>query len=450
MKKLFGFSLLLLALLLTVGCGGGSKDKDDTVSISLTPPQVTVETGKLALFIANAKNTEITLPTPGSLDGTYVQVGRYGVSYTAPAAPTTVDFTVSASADHGKTATSKINVIWARPTLTFTPSQLNAQPGSELEFTIDTRYFPESPKTDINVALTAIQKTFDYEDCKDNRNCDYVDVPLGEFTITGYEYDIEIKNANGERTDFIDIRTFYTFTPYSDLEVEDGIYGTVSAAGVYDNDLPVVANARLGITSGLVLGRPSELADIPFTGDGLWGETKKKPTTYNPILDDLNIPDEAYVFEGYGQTVPQVIVGYTKIDGQNEPYFQDLKPGEWGVYTQEFFGMVFPYIVIIPKEYETPSELAAIPFTGDGLWGETNKKPSTYNPVLDGLNIPDTAYVYEGYGQTVPQVIVGYKMIDGQNEPYFQDLKPGEWGVYTQEFFGMVFPYIVVAPHDFN
>ena len=362
MKKLFGFSLLLLALALTVGCGGGSKD--DNVSISLTPNEVTVETGELVVLSAKAKNTEITLPPPGSLDGTYFQVGRYGVSYTAPARPGTVDFTISAAVD-GQTATSKINVIWARPTLTFTPARLSAQPGKNLQFTVDARYFAGSPKTDIGFDITATRKVFDYEDCKENRNCQDNLVDIGVISVAGIEYNIETTNAEGVVTDVIDVRYNVILTPYADLELgEDGLSGTVSATGVYgDNNLPVSANAALTVTQGgfVVFGHgiplPAELTGLSTLGStGLWYD-KPEEGTYDNYIDGLGIPDRAYVFNAFTagfQPIPIAsIAGYTRVSPAPAKA-SDLKAGEWALFENTAwaaYGMYFNYLVIVPKDF---------------------------------------------------------------------------------------------------
>jgi hypothetical protein len=140
MRKSLSFSLLLLALALTVGCGD---DKKKDVELSITPTAVTVETGKSVLLNAVAKNTEITLPV--GVPGTYAQVGRLAVNYTAPAEPGTYDFTVTASNDKSKTATTKITVIWASPTILLTPATPTIVQGAEQQFTATVTVVPGAP-----------------------------------------------------------------------------------------------------------------------------------------------------------------------------------------------------------------------------------------------------------------------------------------------------------------
>jgi len=149
-KKILGFSLLLCALALTVGCG------DDKGGVELSIPatvnardnkDVEVETGKAATITALAKNTEVSWDCAPA-EAACQQVGRYGVNYTAPLTPGgPYTITATANADGGRKDTATVNVIWAFPTITLSPTARVPQ-GNEREFTVTVTLFEGAPDID--------------------------------------------------------------------------------------------------------------------------------------------------------------------------------------------------------------------------------------------------------------------------------------------------------------
>ena len=107
--------------------------------------------------------------------------------------------------------------------------------------------------------------------------------------------------------------------------------------------------------------KPVELAEFsPFYGDGHWAarpqpndmETCPPVSCYDPYLDTLGIPDEAYVYAAFDMNTfvtlpaPDFIYGYEKVDAAN---IANLKAGQWAWVEGEWIG----YVIIVPKTTTT-------------------------------------------------------------------------------------------------
>jgi len=134
MRKLLGFSLLLLAVMLMAGC---SNDKE--VSISIMPNGVVDIQANETLFLqVNAKNSTVIMPDPASIEGSFRMVGSMNVQYTAPedafgpndVPVKEVTFTVVAAEDKSKTASVTFRVMPAVPVGTIDPANITLMHGA--------------------------------------------------------------------------------------------------------------------------------------------------------------------------------------------------------------------------------------------------------------------------------------------------------------------------------
>jgi len=139
---------------------------------------------------------------------------------------------------------------------------------------------------------------------------------------------------------------------------------------------------------------------------------------------------------------------------------EDMKAGEWTVFSyMGFFGPT-NYVIIIPK-YQPPDELEGFPAVGSfaGLWSDRTQPNDAvtcppfgcYDAELDGQAIPDRAYVFSGADAMfmpldIPDDIEGYQKVDYAD---LEDMKAGEWTVFSyMGFFGPT-NYVIIVLHDF-
>ena len=92
-----------------------------TVSIAISPTSKNVELGDSVELIVTAKNTAITWPDRGDVDGSFTVNGNKAI-YVPPSATGTYRFTVTAEANPSKSVTARITVVYAAPQITISPS----------------------------------------------------------------------------------------------------------------------------------------------------------------------------------------------------------------------------------------------------------------------------------------------------------------------------------------
>jgi PKD repeat protein len=165
--------------------------------------------------------------------------------------------------------------------------------------------------------------------------------------------------------------------------------------------------------------KPPELEGfLPFDDASAYGGAasatggrwlRRTPNVYDPTLDSLGIPENAYVYMAFGTPIPDAIAGYTKVYD-----IAGLKAGQYTVYEYETGFGTIEYVILVPV-YVKPPELDA--FYEDGLWSDARSWLVMFDPTWDTLGIPENAYVYGGFDSTtfaslpVPASIVGYTRV---------------------------------------
>jgi len=139
-----------LALTLLIACGGDKenfKPAPPVVTIAISPDKANVEAGKsVQITVTSTGGTDIIWPkmTGGAgVEGEYTPINNLAI-YTPPPVAGTYDFTVKAKADTTKTATAKITVIYANPTISITPLNATILQGATQKFEANA-VFPEYP-----------------------------------------------------------------------------------------------------------------------------------------------------------------------------------------------------------------------------------------------------------------------------------------------------------------
>ncbi|MDR0861500.1 MAG: hypothetical protein LBN30_01790 [Oscillospiraceae bacterium] len=115
----------------------------------------------------------------------------------------------------------------------------------------------------------------------------------------------------------------------------------------------IVMMLALATVASAAYEKPADLASyLPFddgtafggaasaTG-GLW--SGRPAGAYDPTLDTLSIPDEAYVYTTAGAAAPSSIAGYTKVSD-----IGSLAAGEWALYEYESVYGPTGYIILVP------------------------------------------------------------------------------------------------------
>ena len=120
MMKYTFTAMSVLCLLFMAACGDNPQDK--TISISISPASKKVELGDSVELTVTAKNTAITWPDQGDIDGSFTIKGNKA-TYTPPSIRDTYKFTVAAEANPSKTVTAKIEVVFADPKIEITPAK---------------------------------------------------------------------------------------------------------------------------------------------------------------------------------------------------------------------------------------------------------------------------------------------------------------------------------------
>jgi hypothetical protein len=384
MRRLSLILLLLLVSVVLVGCGNdkGKTAGGDLSLMSVATKDNTVVSGDSVVLHLLPANTDVVLPAAGAYPGQYKDFGLGYVNYTPPETPGKYDFAVKDKS--GKEAKITITVT-AKLTIghgdaAVVRGNVAVARGTSQQFDLESSHAISAPTWSV------------------------VPADLGTITQSGlFAASAEKLNVGRIVVTATDTVTGKTLTAVTPVEVAE----------------PSTANQT-----------PPEVAGLWEVG--LWGTAKATP--HDPTLDGLSIPDNAYVYGGFNSSyapipLPETIKGYTKVTS-----IPSLKAGEFAT-----GGGAFQYLIIIPL-YEPPVEVAGL--WEVGLWGTAKATP--HDPTLDGLSVPDSAYVYGGFNSSyapmpLPETIKGYtKKTD------IPSLQSGEFATG-----GGAFQYLILVPLGF-
>ena len=122
--------MMAFYLLFLAACG--NEPVDNTISIAISPTSKTVELGDSVELTVTAKNTKITWPDSGAIDGSFTINGNKA-TYVPPSIIGTYRFTVVAEANPSKSVTAKITVVFASPEITITPETSEIKIGKTVQ-----------------------------------------------------------------------------------------------------------------------------------------------------------------------------------------------------------------------------------------------------------------------------------------------------------------------------
>ncbi|MDR0310025.1 MAG: SUMF1/EgtB/PvdO family nonheme iron enzyme [Acidobacteriota bacterium] len=137
MMKFAVTAAVALSLLFLTACGDEPGTHDKTVRISISPMTKSVESGGSVELKVDAKNTAITWPEQGVIEGSFSISGNKA-KYVPPVTAGTYKFKVAAEADASTTVTANITVVYADPKITIKYPTLDVKIGKTIQFTATT------------------------------------------------------------------------------------------------------------------------------------------------------------------------------------------------------------------------------------------------------------------------------------------------------------------------